>query len=181
MSETDTQCQVSSVLRTVEEWAARKETKRWLLCLAATGAGWLPEQEDDAQDEVTEEAYDAAVEAADVAYKRCEQEQSPVHGQTAKGTVRAICHPTHYVGVIVKRLPPTEVKAFQRQVDKLSRSKDEELGKMLGEHFRAIILWPEPRFVESVRQRMNNAIESVLPMKWLLSLGADGGDRVKKR
>ena len=40
--------------RPVLEWAAEKETKRWLLCLAATAAGWLPEQVDDAVDEVTE-------------------------------------------------------------------------------------------------------------------------------
>ena len=36
------------IIKPVLEWAADKGTKRWLLCLAASAAGWLPEQVDDA-------------------------------------------------------------------------------------------------------------------------------------
>lgn len=179
MQENDTQCQVEK--RTIEEWAARKETKRWLLCLAATAAGWLPEQEDDAQDEVTEEEYDAAVEAARTAYERYEAESAPVHGQVGKRTVRAICHPTYYVGAIVKILSPTEANTLSRELGKASNKSDAECARLLADHFKSVVLWPEWKHLERVRQRMVKAIEVVLPLRWLQSLGSDGGERVKKR
>lgn len=180
MDQTDTNSQPKLPARkTVEEWAQLKETKRWLLCLAATFAGWLPEQEDDAQDEVTETEFDAAVEAAREAYERCEGSNQRVEGARERGTVRAICHPSAFAGVIVRRLPPTEVKAMQKALGK--QKTDEDAGGSLGDYFKGVVLWPEPKHVERLRQRMPQAVEIVLPMRWLQSLGADGGDRVKKR
>jgi len=180
MSETDTKRQPE--IRTVEEWAQLKGTRRWVLCLAATHAGWLPEQEDDAQDEVTEEAYDAAVADAEAAYERLRLENQTVKGADERDVVRAIVHPTFYAGAIVKRMTPTEVKAMRRDLERKAKSRDaDEAGRAAGEYFLNAVLFPDRAKLELLRRRMCDAVEQVLPTRWFMSLGADGGDRVKKR
>jgi hypothetical protein len=169
MNETDTDCQEK---RTVSEWAQRKGTKRWLLCLAATGAGWLPEQEDDAQDEVTEAEYDAAVEAARSGNEKA-KEKAGGHDR-----VKALLFTDRLLGVVVKRLRPTEAGVFNKQ---LENAPEGEAAAVSANAFEGAVLWPEPKALNLARERVPNAFKATFPLMFVRLVGMDGGDRVKKR
>lgn len=179
MNEIDTNCQDEAQpveKRTVSDWAQRKQTKRWLLCLAATGAGWLPEQEDDAQDEVTEAEYDAAVKAAEAGMAKAAASQS--HGGNGRDRIKALVFDDRLLGVVVKRLRPSEAAVFNKQLESCA---DGEAAAVSAAAFDAAVLWPDAHMINTARERVPNAFKATFPLKFIRLIGMDGGDRVKKR
>ena len=172
--------------RPVLEWAAEKETKRWLLCLAATAAGWLPEQVDDAVDEVTEAQYDEAIQKTQIAYDSACRKYGNDDLKVGRGRVRSLVFEDRLLGVLVRRLPPTEAKVLS---DQLEKAKEGEAGKIVQDAFKAAVVYPEATLpsgatgeaYERARRMTPNAFTVALPMKFVNMLGADGGDRAKKR
>jgi hypothetical protein len=163
-------------IRTVLDWARRKgfldaePDKRWMLCLAATQRGWLPEQQDDAVDEVSEADFDAAMRAVEEAHNRLKNE----HGGRHK--VKALVHRDLLVGVFVKRLIPSERNAVFEPLQKLS---DKEAGAMARSRFQSTILWPSLAAFSAVRDYVPN-IDNVMVDKWLKSMGSEASEVAKK-
>jgi hypothetical protein len=188
MNEMDTQSQVDLLspelsataaiaavpdLHPVMEWARRKSylpEKRWMLCLAATFAGWLPEQADDAVDEVSETDFDAALRAVEEAHNRLKNE----HGRQK---VKALVHRSLLVGVFVRRLPPTERNAVFEPLNKLS---DKEAGAMALSRLQGLILWPSLAAYSAVRDYVPN-VDDVMVSHWLQSMGAEASEVAKKQ
>ena len=174
------------VVKPVLEWAADKGTKRWLLCLAATAAGWLPEQVDDAVDEITEAQYDEVIQKAQIAYDSACRKYGNDDLKVGRGRVRSLVFEDRLLGVLVRRLPPTEAKVLSEQLEK---AKEGEAGKLVQDAFKAAVVFPEATLpsgatgeaYERARRMTPNAFTSTLPMKFVNMLGADGGDRAKKR
>ncbi len=174
------------VVKPVLEWAADKGTKRWLLCLAATAAGWLPEQVDDAVDEVTETQYDEVIQKAQIAYDSACRKYGNDDLKVGRGRVRSLVFEDRLLGVLVRRLPPTEANTLNAQIEK---AKDGEAGKLMQDAFKAAVVYPEATLpsggtgeaYERARRMTPNAFTGTFPMKFLHMLGSDGGDRAKKR
>lgn len=186
MNELDTQSQevadetaaASSVpttpeqLRPVLDWAQRKgflPEKRWMLCLAATQRGWLPEQQDDAVDEVSEADFDASMRAVEEAHGRLKNE----HGRQK---VKALVHRNLLVGVFVRRLIPTERNTIFDSWQKLS---DKEAGDMARSRLQSLILWPTLAAFHAVRECVPN-IDDIFMNKWLASMGSESSEVSKK-
>lgn len=178
--------QAPAVVKPVLEWAADKGTKRWLLCLAATAAGWLPEQVDDAVDEVTEVQYDETIQKAQIAYDSACRKYGNNDLKVGRGRVRSLIFQDRLLGVLVRRLPPTEANTLNSQIEK---AKDGEAGKLMQDVFKAAVIYPEAllpngatgQAYEDARRVTPNAFTGTFPMMFVHMLGADGGDRAKKR
>lgn len=174
------------VVKSVLEWAADKGTKRWLLCLAATAAGWLPEQVDDAVDEVTEAQYDDVVQKAQIAYDSACRKYGNDDLKVGRGRVRSLVFEDRLLGVLVRRLPPTEAKVLN---DQLEKAKEGEGGKFLQDAFKAAVVYPEATLpngatgqaYENARRMTPNAFALTLPTMFFNMLGLDSRDRAKKR
>lgn len=174
------------VVKPVLEWAADKGTKRWLLCLAATAAGWLPEQVDDAVDEVTEAQYDETIQKAQIAYDSACRKYGNDDLKVGRGRVRSLVFEDRLLGVLVRRLPPTEASVLNSQIEK---AKEGEGGKLLQDAFKAAVVYPEATLAnggtgeayERARRTTPNAFAMMFPTKFFNMLGMDGGDRAKKR
>lgn len=159
-------------LRPVLDWAQRKgflPEKRWMLCLAATQRGWLPEQQDDAVDEVSEADFDASLQAVEEAHGRLKNE----HGRQK---VKALVHRDLLVGVFVRRLPPTERNAVFEPLQKLS---DKEAGEMAKSRLQSLILWPSLAAFHAVREYVPN-VDNIMVSKWLASMGSEASEVAKK-
>ncbi len=165
MNETDTP------VKNISDWTDQKKTDRWLVCIAATAQGWLPEQEDDAVDLVTEAVYDAAIAEALAAHTALKVEYGPAK-------VRTICHDTLFVGFVVRRFGSTEIETLNRTVGEKTAK---EGGAAISSNFRGVILWPSPAHLDRLRDIVGQSVLNVLPMKWFMSLGAEGERRAKKR
>ena len=174
------------IIKPVLEWAADKGTTRWLLCLAATATGWLPERVDDAGDEVTETQYDETIQKAQIAYDSACRKYGNDDLKAGRGRVRSLVFEDRLLGVLVRRLPPTEAKVLSEQLEK---AKEGEAGKLVQDAFKAAVVYPEATLAnggtgeayERARRTTPNAFTAALPMKFVNMLGADGGDRAKKR
>lgn len=175
-------------VKPVLEWSADKGTKRWLLCLAATAAGWLPEQADDAVDEVTEEQYDEVIQKAQIAYDSACRKYGNDDLKVGRGRVRSLVFEDRLLGVLVRRLPPTEANTLNAQLEK-AKDGTGEAGKLMQDAFKAAVVYPEATLpnggtgeaYERARRMTPNAFTGTFPMKFVHLLGADGGDRAKKR
>ncbi len=180
MAQDNTECQekdflpppaAPATLRPVLEWAQRKSVERWLLCLAATHAKWLPEQQDDAVDEVTEADFDAAVKAASEKLEECRR----VHG---RAWIRTLTHRDMLIGVIVKKMRSGERRVV---LDTFGKAKsDEEAGKYLQDYFHSQMQWPTLPVYTAAIETIPGA-DDVLALKWLQSLGAEAQEPAKKR
>lgn len=162
---------VNTESKSVAEWAESKKTDRWLLCLAVTAQAWLPEQEDDAQDYLTEAEYDAAIDAAKQAHEKAKREYG-------RERVRTVLHDTLYIGFVVRRFGANELASMQRTIDD---KPAKEGGQLVVNNFKGVILYPEALHLDRLRDIVGQAAVNVLPLKWLASLGAEGERRAKKR
>lgn len=165
MAETDTN------VKSVSDWAEQLKTDRWLLCIAATAQGWLPEQEDDAQDYLTEEAYIKAIDEAKAAHAKAKAD-------FGRDKVRTIVHDTLFIGFIVRRMSANEMNAMQSRIES-STSKD--AGQVALNNFKGMIQYPETSHLDRLRDIVGAAAINVMPIKWLGSLGSEGERRAKKR
>ena len=103
-----------------------------------------------------------------------------------RGRVRSLVFEDRLLGVLVRRLPPTEAKVLSEQLEK---AKEGEAGKLVQDAFKAAVVFPEATLpsgatgeaYERARRMTPNAFTSTLPMKFVNMLGADGGDRAYRR
>lgn len=178
MTQDNTECQEKDLappppatLRPVLEWAQRKSVERWLLCLAATHAKWLPEQQDDAIDEVSEADFDAAIKAAMEKLEECKR----THG---RAWIRTLTHRDLLIGVIVKKMRSGERRIVLDTIDKAKNNED--AGAYALNCFHAQIQWPTlPAYTTAIETVPG--VDDVLSVKWLQSLGMEAQEPAKKR
>lgn len=159
------------VLLPVLDWAERKKTERWLLCLAAVAANWQPEQEAECVDRIPEAAFDAAVEQAIGAHERAKVDA----GGARKAKV--LSHKDRLIGIIVRKLAPTEMTAL---FDGLDGKNSKESTSYLRSRFQNQILWPSKGQWNAIREDLPG-VESVMINHWVASMGTEAAEPTKKR
>lgn len=155
----------------VLEWAERKKTERWLLCLAAVAAEWQPEQEAECVDRIPEAAFDAAIEQAIAAHERAKGEAGGVR------KAKVLVHKDRLIGVIVRKLPPTEMTAL---FDGLENKNGKEATSYLRSRFTSRLLWPSLSVWSAIRDDLPGA-ESAMINHWVASMGTEAAEPTKKR
>lgn len=154
------------VKKPVLAWAESKKTPRWLLCLAAVSVGWMPEQSDDAVDEVTEAEYDAAIAAAKDGYDAV----AKAHG---RAFVKALVHDHSLIAVVVRRLKSTEDTAVANLIAEASEAGDKAGADMLLRQFDNVVIYPPPAALAKLRDMAPKVLKLVFPRKWQGTLGAE--------
>lgn len=163
-----------STVKPVLAWAESKKTPRWMLCLAAVVAGWMPEQVDDSVDEITEQQYDEALETAKTGYGELVKKYG-------KPWVKVLVHDYSLIAVVVRRLKSTEDSAVSNLISEASDAGDKQGAEMLLRQFDNVIVYPLPIHIAALRDVAPKALKFVLPRKWQASLGAEVEITSKKR
>lgn len=162
------------LIKPIMYWAEVCKTPRWLLCLAAVEQAWLPEQEDDAVDELTKEAYEAAVEQAKNGYEEAAK------NNRGKRMVKALVHDSLLIACVVRRIAPGEERVLIEKVAAAAEEDQKKAGDMVQQQFQQVIIFPKISQVIAVRDLTPRAY-FVLASKWQLSLGMEAEQSAKKR
>lgn len=162
------------IVKPLMHWAEICKTPRWLLALAATLKGWMPEQQDDAIDELTREAYDAAIAETQTGYDEA------CKANRGRKFCKALVHESLLIACVVRRITPGEEAVM---LDKIAAAAEEDpkaAGKMVQAQFQQVIIFPSVGQVIAVRDLTPRAY-FVLAQKWQMSLGMEAEQSAKKR
>lgn len=161
-------------IRPIMYWAGLAKTPRWMLALAATEFGWLPEQEDDAVDELTQEAFEAAIAATKAGY------EDACKANRGKRWCKALVHESLLIGCVVRRVPPGEEAILIDKIRAAAEEDEKKAGDMVRQQFQSVIIYPAVAKVIAVRDLAPRSF-IVLATKWQMSLGMEAEQSAKKR
>jgi len=161
-------------LKPLMHWADVLKTPRWLLALTATDQGWLPEQEDDAVDELSQEDYEAAIAATKAGYEEA------CKANRGKRYCKALVHDSMLVACVVRRIPPGEEAVLLEKVAAAAEEDTKKAGDMVRQQFQNVIIYPSVAKVIAVRDLAPRTYV-ILAGKWQLSLGMEAEQSAKKR
>lgn len=161
-------------VKPVMHWAELLKTPRWLLALAATDAGWLPEQQDDAVDELTQEEFEATITATKQGY------EDACKANRGKRFCKALVHDSLLIACVVRRVTPGEEAVFIDKIRAAAEEDDKKAGEMVRSQFQGVIIYPSVAKVIAVRDLAPRSYV-VLASKWQMSLGMEAEQSAKKR
>ena len=161
-------------VRPLMQWADLLKTPRWLLALAATEYGWLPEQEDDAIDELTQTEFEAAIAATKLGY------EDACKANRGRKFCKALVHDSLLIACVVRRVTPGEEAVFIDKIRAAAEEDDKKAGEMVRSQFQGVIIYPSVAKVIAVRDLAPRSYV-VLASKWQMSLGMEAEQSAKKR
>ncbi len=174
LDQDETPVNIKAPIKPIMHWADLLKTPRWVLALAATEFGWLPEQIDDAVDELTQEEFEAAIAATRAGYEEAAK------ANRGKRFVKALVHDSLLIACVVKRITPGEESVL---IDKIAAAAEEDqrkAGDMVRSQFQSVIIYPSVAKVIAVRDLAPRSYV-VLASKWQMSLGMEAEISAKKR
>lgn len=172
--EPQTETPVNSPVKPLVHWADTLKTPRWLLALAATDHGWLPEQQDDAVDEMTQTEFEAAVASTKAGYEEA------CKNNRGKRFCKALVHDSLLIACVVRRVPPGEEAMLIEKIRTAAEENESKAGEMIRAQFQSVIVYPTVAKVIAVRDLAPRSYV-VLATKWQLSLGMEAEQSAKKR
>ncbi len=162
------------IIKSVMHWAELLKVPRWLLALVATDHEWLPEQADDAVDEMTREEFEAALNATRAGYEEA------CKANRGKRFCKALVHDSLLIGCVVRRIMPTEEAALLDKVAAAAEDDPKKAGDMVRQQFQQVIVYPSIAKITAVRDLAPRSYV-VLATKWQLSLGLEAEQSAKKQ
>ena len=172
--EPQTETPVKPPIKPLLHWSELLKTPRWLLALAATDHGWLPEQQDDAIDELSQAEYEAAIEATKNGYEEA------CKANRGKRFCKALVHESLLIACVVRRVSPGEEKVLIDKIAAAAETDPNQAGEMVKQQFQGVIVFPSVAKVIAVRELAPRSFV-VLAGKWQLSLGMEAEQSAKKR
>lgn len=161
-------------IKPIMHWAELAKTPRWLLALAATDHGWLPEQQDDAVDELTQEEYESAIASTKAGYEEA------CKANRGKRFCKALVHDSLLIGCVVRRVTPGEEAVLIDKIAAVAEEDGRKAGDMVRQQFQSVIIYPSVAKVIAVRDLAPRSFV-VLASKWQMSLGMEAEQSAKKR
>lgn len=157
-------------------WYRTKGTKWPLTCLAASIAGWDPQQSDEAT--ITSEEYDLAVKRAEQLLEDCRTKAASLPDSTAARRVFVLTHPTQMMGVVAYK--PSVAEATQLLIDE---REDGAPHIRIAARAAALwnrVLWPAGPEVQRLMDDLPIAYGVAYPNAYMQSLGLSMEDVRKK-
>ena len=126
------------------EWAQQKGTNWKIACLAASVAGWDPQQDEDGL-RVDESTYDAAIAAAMAKLDECRNAAGALADSTSAKRICIIEHPAAMSAIVAYKPSVTEMMAAL-----VARQSSEDKSPMHRMEENAHMLWSRVLFPDSV-------------------------------